>query len=120
MAKLILLKQCDWPARLPAGVGDLADLAYVSLAQLQPQGLGATPRRKPRGKPRPAEDVAYNTAFAKRRVRVENSILWLRRYEVLSQTNQHQHGHHTQRVVAIAGLINRQIDIVSLVKPTCG
>jgi hypothetical protein len=108
-ADLTVLKQSGLLARLPAGVGGLGDLAYVGLAQLHPQGLGATPRRKPRGKPRPAEDVAYNTAFARRRILVENSILRLRRYEALSQTDRHHRRYHTQRVVAVAGLVNRQI-----------
>jgi DDE superfamily endonuclease/Helix-turn-helix of DDE superfamily endonuclease len=43
-----------------AGVGALGDLAYVGIADLHPEGLGATPRRKPRGQPRPPDDVAYN------------------------------------------------------------
>lgn len=108
-ADLTVLKQSDLLSRLPPGVGGLGDLAYVGIDQLHPQGLGATPRRKPRGKPRPAEDVAYNTAFARRRVLVENSILRLRRYEALSQTDRHHRRHHTARVVAVAGLVNRQI-----------
>jgi hypothetical protein len=108
-ADMTLLKQSGLLARLPAGVGGLGDLAYIGLAQVHPQGLGATPRRKPRGKPRPAEDVAYNTAFARRRVLVENSILRLRRYEALTQTDRHHRRGHTSRVVAIAGLANRQI-----------
>lgn len=40
-----------------------------------------TPRRKPRGKERPQEDVAYNKAFAQVRVKVEHtrSILLVER-----------------------------------------
>lgn len=90
-------------------MGGLGDLAYVGLAQLHPQGLGATPHRKPRGNPQPIDDVAYNTAFARRRVRVGNSILRLHRYEALTRTDRHHRRHHTQRVVAVAGLVNRQI-----------
>ena len=41
----------------------------------------AAPRRKPRGQPHPPEDVAYNTAFARRRIVVEHSIGRLRRYQ---------------------------------------
>jgi hypothetical protein len=61
-------------ARLPTGVGAIGDLAYVGLAALHPPGLGATPRRKPRGQPRPSEDIAYNRAFARRRVVVEHTL----------------------------------------------
>ena len=54
-----------------------------------PDVVVATPRRKPRGQPRPPEDVAYNTAFAQRRIVVEHSIGRLRRYQALSQTDRH-------------------------------
>jgi hypothetical protein len=108
-ADLTLLKQSELLSRLPPEIGGLGDLAYVGLDQLHPQGLGATPRRKPRGKPRPAEVLAYNTAFARRRIIVENSILPLRRYEALNQTDRNHRQQHTARVRAVAGLVNRQI-----------
>jgi hypothetical protein len=108
-ADITVLKQSALLDRLPAGVGGLGDLAYVGIDQLHPQGLGATPRRKPRGKPRPAEDVAYNTAFSQRRIKVEHTIGRLRRYEALSQTDRHHRRQHTERVVAVAGLVNRQM-----------
>jgi hypothetical protein len=91
--------------RLPEGVGALGDLAYVGIAKLHPGG--ATPCRKPRGKPRPPEDVAYNTAFARRRVPVEHAIGRLRCYQALSQTDRHHRRCHTARVRAVAGLVNR-------------
>ncbi len=105
-ADLTLLKQSRLLARLPPGVGGLGDLAYVGMAGLHPQGLGATPRRKPRGKPRPPEDVAYNQAFARRRIRVEHSIGRLRCFQALTQRDRH-HRRHTGRVCAVAGLVNR-------------
>lgn len=104
-----LLEQSGLAARLPTGVGLLGDLAYVGLAQVHPLGLGATPRRKPRNQPRPTEDIAYNTAFAKRRVVVEHTIGRLRRYQALTQTDRHHRQRHTARVVAVAGLVNRQM-----------
>jgi hypothetical protein len=108
-ADLTLLKQSGLLARLPPGIGGLGDLAYVGLDQLHPQGLAATPRRKPRSKPRPPQDVAYNTAFARRRIIVENSILRLRRYDALTQTDRNHRQQHTARVRAVAGLVNRQL-----------
>jgi hypothetical protein len=106
-ADLTLLRESGLPGRLPDGVGALGDLAYVGIAALHPAGLGATPRRKPRGKPRPDEDVAYNTAFARRRVGVEHTIGRLRAYQALSQTDRHHRQHHTERARAAAGLVNR-------------
>ncbi|HEX2185871.1 MAG TPA: transposase family protein [Chloroflexota bacterium] len=102
---LTLLKDSGLLKRLPDGVGALGDLAYVGCAALHPGA--ATPRRKPRGKPRPAEDIAYNTAFARRRVPVEHTIGRLRCYEALRHTDRHHRRDHTRRVRAVAGLVNR-------------
>ncbi len=106
-ADLTLLKQSGLLERLPEGVGVLGDLAFVGITALHP--LGATPRRKPRGQPRPAEDIAYNTAFARRRVIVEHAIGRLRAYQALSQTDRQQRRHHTARIRAVAGLVNRRL-----------
>lgn len=108
-ADLTVLKQSGLLSRLPEGVGGLGDLAYLGLAALHPTGLGATPRRKPRGQERPAEDIAYNRAFAKRRIIVEHTIGRLRRYQALSQTDRNHRRFHTARTCAVAGLVNRQI-----------
>jgi hypothetical protein len=108
-ADIVLLEQSGLLTRLPEGVGALGDLAYMGIAKLHPQGQGATPRKKPRGQPRPPEDVAFNTAFAQRRIVVEHSILRLRYYQALTQTDRNHRQQHTPRVIAVAGLVNRQI-----------
>jgi hypothetical protein len=108
-ADLTLLKQSKLLSRLPHGVGGIGDLAYIGIAEAHPQGLGATPRRKPRGKDRPPEDVCFNRAFAKRRIKVEHTINRLRRYQCLSQTDRHHRRNHAPRVRAVAGLVNLQI-----------
>jgi len=94
---------------LPAGVGATGDLAYVGMGNLAPDVPTATPRRKPRGQPRPPEDVAYNTAFARERVAVEHGIGRMRRYQAITQPDRHHRRHHTPRTRAIAGLANRQL-----------
>jgi hypothetical protein len=108
-ADITLLETSGLLSRLPDGVGGIGDLAYVGIAALHPKGLGATPRRKPRGKDRPPEDVCFNRAFAKRRIKVEHTINRLRRYQCLSQTDRHHRRNHAPRVRAVAGLVNRQI-----------
>lgn len=113
-ADITRLEQSGLLERLPVGVGALGDLAYVGMDKLHPQGLAATPRRKPRGKPRPTEDVAYNTAFARRRIPVEHTIGRMRRYQALAQTDRHHRQHHSARVRAVAGLVNRQLDRLGL------
>jgi hypothetical protein len=105
-ADLTVLKESHLLERLPPGVGAIGDLAYVGMAEAHPAGLGAAPRRKPRGQERPAEDVAYNRAFARRRIVVEHSIRRLRCSQALSQRDRHHRG-HAGRAVAVAGLVNR-------------
>jgi hypothetical protein len=108
-ADIRLLEESHLLNRLPDGVGGIGDSAYQGIEQLHPQGLGASPRKKPRGKPRPPEDVAYNTALSRRRIIVENIIGRLRRYQSITQTDRNHRQCHTPRVVAIAGLVNRQL-----------
>jgi hypothetical protein len=106
-ADITVLEQSQLLERLPPGVGGIGDLAYVGIDKLHPNGLGASPRRKPRGKDRPPEDIAYNRAFSRRRIIVEHSIGRLRRYQALSQTDRHHRQNHSARVRAVAGLVNR-------------
>jgi hypothetical protein len=109
-ADIKVLEDSGLLKRLPVGVGGIGDLAYTGIANLHPCGLGAAPRRKPRGKDRPPEDIAYNKAFSRRRIIVEHSIGRLRRYQSLSQTDRNHRQNHTARVRAVAGLVNRRID----------
>jgi hypothetical protein len=109
-ADLTRLEESQLMDRLPEGVGGIGDSAYQGIAKLHPDGLGASPRKKPRGKPRPPEDKAYNSAFSSRRIIVENTIGRMRRYQGITQTDRNHRQLHTPRVVAIAGLVNRQID----------
>lgn len=109
-ADLKLLKKSKLLRRLPKGVGALGDLAYVGLGELHPEGLGATPRRKPRGKERPPEDRRFNRAFSRRRIVVEHSIGRLRRYQSLTVQDRHHRRKHTARVRAVAGLVNVMLD----------
>lgn len=108
-ADMALLKASHLVERLPAGVGMIGDLAYVGIAQVHPQGLGAAPRRKPRGHPRPPEDSAYNTTFSRRRIIVEHTIGRMRRYQAITQPDRHHRQQHTERVCSIAGLVNRHL-----------
>ena len=109
-ADLKLLEASGLLGRLPAGVGGIGDLAYQGAAALSPQALLATPRRKPRGKARPPEDVAFNRALSRRRIVVENTIGRMRRYQSLFQMDRHHREGHTGRVAAVAGLVNRQME----------
>src|SRR5262249_29599807 len=110
-ADLKVLKRSGLVGKLiRADVGALGDLGYVGLEGLSPRLRGATPRRKPRGQERPAEDRRYNRAFARRRIAVEHGINRLRRYQALSQVDRHHRQGHAARVRAVAGLVNRMLD----------
>lgn len=107
-ADITLLKASGLLKALPEDVGAWGDLAYVGLRDLHPRGLGAHPRRKPRGKERPIEDRAYNTAFSRERVVVEHSLAQVRHYRSLSDPYRHARERHTACVTAVAGVINRR------------
>jgi hypothetical protein len=109
-ADIKLLRKSRLLKRLPKGVGGIGDLGYVGIGALHPAGLGASPRRKPRGKERPPEDRKYNRAFSRRRIIVEHGIGRLRRFAAVSHVNRHRRKGHAVRVRAIAGLVNRMID----------
>ncbi len=94
---------------LPPGLTVLGDSGYPGIAAEVRRGVGARPRPKPREKPRPAADWAYNRAFARRRVVVEHAIGRLRRYKAVAEQDRHWRAMHTERVQAVAGLVNRQV-----------
>ena len=108
-AEITLLKTSRLLTRLPKGVGGIGDLAYVGIADLHPGGLGAAPRKKPRGKDRPPEDRTYNRAFSRRRIVVEHAIGRLRRFRSVTHVNRHGRKGHAARVRAVAGLVNRML-----------
>lgn len=108
-ADIKLLRRSRLPKRRPEGVGGTADLAYAGIADLHPEGLGAAPRRKPRGQGRPPDDRRYHRAFRRRRIVVEHTIGRLRRFRPVSHVNRHRRKGHAARVRAVAGLVNRML-----------
>jgi hypothetical protein len=108
-ADIRLLKKSRLLRRLPDGVGGIGDLAYVGIGDLHPKGLGASPRRKPRGKDRPPEGRRYNRAFSRRRIIVEHAIGRLRRFRSVSHVDRHRRKGHAARVRAVAGPVNRML-----------
>jgi hypothetical protein len=107
-ADIKVLEESGLLERLPAGIGASGDLAYVGIDKLHPSGLGAAPRKKPRGKDRPPEDVCYKGAFSRRRIVVEHTIGRMRRYQSITQLDRNHRQGHTARTRAVAGLVNRQ------------
>ncbi len=108
-ADITLLAESGVLGRVPEGVGKEGDKAYIGIGALPGGQHGATPRKKPRGKERSAEDTAYNKAFASRRIIVEHTIGRMRRYQAITAPDREHRGKHTERVRAVAGLVNRQL-----------
>jgi hypothetical protein len=92
---------------LPDEVGVGGDLAYIKLAKLRQQGF--SPRRQPRGKPRPIQDSVFNRVFSHFRIIVEHTIGRMRRFQAINQCDRHHRRYHTARTRAIAGLVNRHL-----------
>lgn len=106
-ADIAVLKASGLAGRLPPDAGLMGDAAYQGLATLRAEGY--SPRKKPKGQPRPEEDRLYNREIARRRVRAEHTIGRLRRFEALTARDRQQRTGHTARVRAVAGLVNRQL-----------
>jgi hypothetical protein len=104
-ADITLLEASGLLEGLPEAVGVGGDLAYLKLAKLRQHGF--SPRRKPRGKDRPPEDVLYNRAFSQFRIVVEQTIGQVRRFQSVTATDRNHRQHHSARVAAVAGLVNR-------------
>ena len=106
-ADIKLLEDSKLLDHLPDEVGVGGDLAYIKLAKLRQQGF--SPRRKPRGKPRPVQDQVFNRVFSHFRIIVEHTIGRMRRFQAITQTDRHHRRYHTARTCAIAGLVNRHL-----------
>lgn len=110
-ADITRLRQSAILDQLPADVGCLGDTAYQGIAKLHP--LGRSPHKR-LGRNAPlltADQIAYNHAFASRRIIVENTINRMRAYQCLTQRDrQHRcQRNHRARTHAVAGLVNRQL-----------
>ncbi len=98
-----VLTQSGALSRLPPQGRGMGDKAYIGV---DPRVV--TPRRKPRGKPRPPEDAAFNRAFARVRITVEHTIRDLRVFQALTLPDRHRRQGQPQRVCAVVALRARR------------
>jgi hypothetical protein len=108
-ADIKLLEESQLLNKVPPETVVGGDLGYKGIEKLHPNAH--LPRKKPRNKPRPEEDVEYNRCFSQRRIIVENTINRLRHYQSLDQTDRNHRQCHTIRVRAVSGLVNLQLQM---------
>jgi len=108
-ADIKLLEESQFLNKVPPETPVGGDLGYKGIEKLHPNAH--VPRKKPRNKPRPEEDVEYNRCFSQRRIIVENTINRLRHYQSLDQTDRNHRQCHTMRVRAVSGLVNLQLQM---------
>jgi len=97
-----LLRQSGVLARATPDDPLMGDQAYRAVDNV------VTPRRKPRGKERPPEDVAFNRAFARARIIAEHSIRDLRQFQALTLPDRHRRRGQEPRVCAVVALRARR------------
>ncbi|MEZ4682247.1 MAG: hypothetical protein R2932_49385 [Caldilineaceae bacterium] len=95
-ADMTVLKQSQLLERLPVGFGAIGDLATSGLTNSIQRAMPLLPARKPCGHDRPPEDIAFNTAFSRRRIDGNMPLIVLR-FEALSQMDRHHRRSHTAR-----------------------
>jgi len=106
-----LLRDSGVRERLGPDQRAMGDLGYYGTDKDRKPGTKprvVTPRRKPRGKERSPEDVAFNQTFARARIVVEHSIRDIRIYQSLSQVDRHRRKGHERRVCAVVELRARR------------
>jgi len=105
-----LIEESEVLKRLPPGVGMMGDSGYQGMPGLSAGRVCVSPRKKPHGRERPAEDKVFNRALSRRRVVVEHTIGRMRRFTLLSGVFRHHKKRYDIRVRVVAGLVNRLID----------
>ena len=105
-----LLDQSGLLARLDADTLLYGDKAYHKLRSEWDADLVVVPRRKPRNRPRPPQDGAYNRQVARERLVVEHTIRRIRCYQAVTQTDRHHRQGHDARMCAVGALVTRQLD----------
>jgi hypothetical protein len=97
-----LLRQSGALAGVTPHAPVMGDQAYRAVDKV------VTPRRKPRGKERPPEDVAFNRAFARVRIVVAHAIRDLRQFQALTLPDRHRRRGQEPRVCAVVALRARR------------
>jgi len=110
---ITLLRQSGLLSRLPPDMACMGDTAYQGIAKLHHLGFSPLKRLSKHAPPFSDEQVAYNHAFACRRIIVENTINRLRSFQSLTQRDRQHRStcNHHARTCAVAGLVNHQLHL---------
>ena len=110
-ADISLLRQSGLLERLPPDIACLGDTAYQGITKLHPLGFSPCKRLGRNAPPLSEDQIAYNHAFACRRIIVENTINRLRSYQSLTQRDRQHRStrNHHARSCAVARLVHCQL-----------
>ncbi len=110
-ADITLLRQLGLLSRLPPDMACIGDTAYQGIAKLHHLGFSPCKRLGKNAPLLSEEQIAYNHAFACRRIIVENTINRLRSFQSLTQRDRQHRStrNHHARTCAVAGLVNCQL-----------
>ena len=108
---ITLLRQSGLLTRLPPDMACMGDTAYQGIAKLHHLGFSPCKHLGKHAPPLSDEQIAYNHAFACRRIIVENTINRLRSFQSLTQRDRQHRStrNHHARTCAISGLVNCQL-----------
>lgn len=108
---ITILRQSGLLTRLPPDIACMGDTAYQGIAKLYHLGFSPCKRLGKHAPPLSDEQVAYNHAFACRRIIVENSINRLRSFQSLTQRDRQHRStrNHHARTCAVVALVHCQL-----------
>jgi DDE superfamily endonuclease/Helix-turn-helix of DDE superfamily endonuclease len=108
---ITLLRQTGLLSRLPPDIACMGDTAYQGITKLHHLGFSPCKRLGKHAPPLSDDQIAYNHAFACRRIIVENTINRLRSFQSLSQRDRQHRStrNHHARTCAVAALVNCQL-----------
>lgn len=111
---ITLLRQTNLLQNLAEDEAAMLDKGYDGIQNDYPEVRLHQPYKARRNHPLTDEQKAFNRVLARYRIVVEHTNALLNKFQVLVQVFRHTRTSHTQIIRAIAGLVNRRIQMVPL------
>jgi len=111
---LTLLRRTKLLERLDPDEGGMMDKGYDGIGKDHPDRPLYTPYKARRNRTLTELEAAYNAELSSYRIVVEHTNAQLQKYQALAQQYRHDREKHARTVRIVAGLVNRQLEVVSL------